>query len=152
MGTGGPPGIWEALPFPPNTVVGDATTQRTLARMKGCRFVRERTTEHAVVPPWKARGFPSGERAPPALRVRNLPTPWPSAGNRKRFPHRPLAGQQQPALPTRFSEEPIKRSVGRTLGGGSLGPLPDRGWDNPGSAFFAQAIALALDGDDVAVV
>ena len=54
---------------------------------------------------WKARGFPSGERAAPALRVRNLPTPWPPAGNRKRFPHRPLFGYQQQGLPTRFSEE-----------------------------------------------
>ena len=35
MCTGGPPGTWEALPFPPENVVGEATTQITPAQGGG---------------------------------------------------------------------------------------------------------------------
>ena len=62
MSAGGPPGTWVALSFPPGTVVGEATTQTTLAWMGGTDPIRSEQPDAKVVPPTAANRGGRDER------------------------------------------------------------------------------------------
>jgi len=69
----------------------------------------------------KPAGFPCGERAALALRVRVLPTPWPSAGNRCAIPTSP------PQMPS--AANGITHTIQR---GGQKSRRGGRGYDKAG--------------------